>query len=106
MDTHIALRGNTCQRWAEVSLSAKHNVTTAVSHVNHIYLLNCDPLLQALAAYPYLHRFKNNWAAEEIMRRTLRNSRDTRANKQGRRKGGTNTGTGKQLVLENVWKCY
>jgi hypothetical protein len=41
--------------------------------------------------YPYLKQFTNNWAASEIMRRVLKNKRDTKANKQGKRGKGKDT---------------
>ncbi|KAB5587341.1 hypothetical protein CTheo_9224 [Ceratobasidium theobromae] len=75
MATHTALDGDLNRTWASVSLEAKQMVTSA-----------------ALSQYPYLHRFPNNWAAVEMMRRLLRNKRDTIQNKQDRKKGTKNTG--------------
>jgi hypothetical protein len=87
MDMRTALDGNLAQRWLDVSHEVKHNITTSVSafivKVNY-----ANKYLQALAAYPYLHRFTKNWAAEEIMRRTLKNGRDPRARQKGGKRRG------------------
>ncbi|CCO31179.1 hypothetical protein BN14_05214 [Rhizoctonia solani AG-1 IB] len=53
--------------WEEVSYPVRHTVLTS-----------------ALAAYPVLYRFPNNWLAEALMKKVCRNKRDTNANKRGR----------------------
>ncbi|KAF8597130.1 hypothetical protein BDV93DRAFT_513595 [Ceratobasidium sp. AG-I] len=72
-DTHARL-GRNLRLWSQVSLEDKLAIVTA-----------------ALAAFPYLHRFENNWAALEIMKRVLRNKRNTTNNKKDRRGQGKAT---------------
>ncbi|KAF8605877.1 hypothetical protein BDV93DRAFT_569328 [Ceratobasidium sp. AG-I] len=72
------LKGNLTKEWDAVSIEEKHSVISSV----RIYSLEPTKL-----AFPYGYRFPGDWAYEEMFKRVLRNARDTKTNKQGRRQG-------------------
>ncbi|KAG8718298.1 hypothetical protein FRC08_005528 [Ceratobasidium sp. 394] len=57
--------------WASVSIKDEHKIMSATKH-----------------EYLYFYRFVGDRGAEALLKKTFRNARDTKTNKQGRRKGG------------------
>ncbi|CEL62184.1 hypothetical protein RSOLAG1IB_12520 [Rhizoctonia solani AG-1 IB] len=64
------LLDNVAVSWSEVPYSVRQTVLTS-----------------ALATFPVLYRFPNNWVAEMLMVKVCRNKRDTVANKKSRLRG-------------------
>ncbi|KAF8597020.1 hypothetical protein BDV93DRAFT_513695 [Ceratobasidium sp. AG-I] len=86
---HSTLKGRLNKEWDAVSIEEKRSVISSVGISTFgasRLLTHAD--LQTKLAFPYGYRFPCDWAYEEMFKRVLRNARDTKTNKQGRRQGG------------------
>ncbi|KAF8674982.1 hypothetical protein RHS04_06950 [Rhizoctonia solani] len=88
--------------WLDIKAKFRNNLASMLGNVGVTwelvpYNVRAAVLVSTKAAYPVLYRFPEDWAGKALMKTICKNKRDTKANKQGRLRGGKNANTNAPL---------
>ncbi|QRW24317.1 hypothetical protein RhiXN_10641 [Rhizoctonia solani] len=79
--------------WLDIKAKFRNDLASMLGNVGVTwelvpYNVRAAVLVSTKAAYPVLYRFPEDWAGKALMKTICKNKRDTKANKQGRLRGG------------------